>query len=147
MTSTVRWTSGPRAALARLVAFSRLVSKQNGAVFSACHKSTYTPLPDNYNCKVELALTSDGKTVVCYHPTLDFPYSHTKPLPRPDPSRNEAETHDQILKAQLEVEKKQLGTEINIEQLSKIFYTTKHRWYPVGQYHTRRKKVNPPKER
>ena len=33
---------------------------------------------DDYNCKVELALTSDGRTIVCYHPSVDIPYEHTK---------------------------------------------------------------------
>ncbi|KAK7824896.1 hypothetical protein U0070_014102 [Myodes glareolus] len=28
--------------------------------------------------KVELALTSDGRTIVCYHPSVDIPYEHTK---------------------------------------------------------------------
>ncbi|KAF3814573.1 hypothetical protein GH733_017731, partial [Mirounga leonina] len=27
--------------------------------------------------KVELALTSDGRTIVCYHPSVDIPYEHT----------------------------------------------------------------------
>ncbi|KAK1339010.1 hypothetical protein QTO34_019679 [Cnephaeus nilssonii] len=39
----------------------------------------------DYNCKVELALTSDGRTIVCYHPSVDIPYEHTKPIPQPDP--------------------------------------------------------------
>jgi len=34
-----------------------------------------------------------------------------------------------------------------IEQLSKMFFTTKHRWYPRGQYHRRRRKLDPPKDR
>ncbi|XP_069908804.1 large ribosomal subunit protein mL42 isoform X2 [Oryctolagus cuniculus] len=51
---------------------------QNGALYCVCHKSTYSPLPDDYNCKVELALTSDGRTIVCYHPSVDIPYEHTK---------------------------------------------------------------------
>ena len=34
-----------------------------------------------------------------------------------------------------------------IEQLSKMFFTTKHRWYPHGQYHRRRRELNPPKDR
>lgn len=33
---------------------------------------------DDYNCKVELALTSDVRTIVCYRPSVDIPYEHTK---------------------------------------------------------------------
>jgi len=31
--------------------------------------------------KVELAMTSDLKTIVCYHPSLEIPYEHTKVSP------------------------------------------------------------------
>nr|XP_045001442.1 39S ribosomal protein L42, mitochondrial-like [Jaculus jaculus] len=112
-----------------------------------CHKSTYSSLPDDYNCKVELALTSDGRTIVCYHPSVDIPYEHTKPIPRPDPVHNHEETHDQVLKTKLEVKSEPLEQGPMIEQLSKVFFTTKHHWYPRGQYHRRRKKLNPPKDR
>ncbi|NXA36804.1 RM42 protein, partial [Eudromia elegans] len=119
----------------------------DGAVSHPCHKSTYSVLPDDYNCKVELAVTSDLKTIVCYHPSLEIPYECTKPMPRPDPVNNKEETHDQVLKSRLNEEELQNREGPTIEELSKMFYTTKHRWYPVGQYHRRRKNPNPPKER
>ncbi|XP_029810803.1 39S ribosomal protein L42, mitochondrial isoform X1 [Suricata suricatta] len=105
---------------------------QNGALYCVCHKSTYSPLPDDYNCKVELALTSDGRTIVCYHPSVDIPYEHTKPIPRPDPVNNNEETHDQVLKSRLEEKNEHFEQGPMIEQLSKMFFTTKHRWYPRG---------------
>ncbi|GAB5574099.1 39S ribosomal protein L42 [Prionailurus iriomotensis] len=97
--------------------------------------------------KVELALTSDGRTIVCYHPSVDIPYEHTKPIPRPDPVCNNEETHDQVLKTRLEEKNEPLEQGPMIEQLSKMFFTTKHRWYPRGQYHRRRRKLDPPKDR
>ncbi|XP_070784969.1 large ribosomal subunit protein mL42 [Enoplosus armatus] len=99
------------------------------------------------NCDVEIGVTSDGKTIVCYHPTVDIPYEFTQPIERPDPLTNPVETHDQVLKAHLskEVLKDKEGP--TIEELSKMFFTTKHRWYPVGQYHMRRRKKDPPKDR
>lgn len=56
-----------------------------------------------------------------------------QPIERPDPVTNPAETHDQILKTHLskEVLKDKQGP--TIEELSKMFFTTKHRWYPLGQ--------------
>merc|ERR1712168_279177 len=105
----------------------------------ALQKSTLSgPSLEDVNCKVELGLTSDGKTIVCYHPSVDVPYELTQPIERPDPVTNAVETHDQVLKAQLskEVLKKKPGP--TVEELSKMFFTTKHRWYPRGQYHTRR---------
>ncbi|XP_056281089.1 39S ribosomal protein L42, mitochondrial [Pseudoliparis swirei] len=105
------------------------------------------PLPDVPNCNVEIGVTSDGSTIVCYHPTVDVPYELTQPIERPDPLTNSVETHDQILKAHLskEVLKDKKGP--TIEELSKMFFTTKHRWYPVGQYHHRRRKKDPPIDR
>ncbi|XP_031169224.1 39S ribosomal protein L42, mitochondrial [Sander lucioperca] len=111
-------------------------------------KSSVTgPSPDGPNCNVEIGVTSDGKTIVCYHPTVDVPYEFTQPIERPDPLNTPVETHDQILKAHLskEVLKDKKGP--TIEELSKMFFTTKHRWYPVGQYHMRRRKRDPPKDR
>ncbi|XP_068587485.1 large ribosomal subunit protein mL42 [Cebidichthys violaceus] len=105
------------------------------------------PSHDAPNCNVEIGVTSDGRTIVCYHPTVDIPYELTQPIERPDPLNNSVETHDQILKAHLskEVLKDRKGP--TIEELSKMFFTTKHRWYPVGQYHQRRRKKDPPKDR
>ncbi|KAM5252936.1 large ribosomal subunit protein mL42 isoform 1-T1 [Hipposideros larvatus] len=109
-----------------------LFPTQNGAFYCAGHKSIYSPLPDDYNCKVELALTSDGRTIVCYHPSVDIPYEHTKPIPRPDPVHNHEETQDQVLKTRLEEKGEHIEEGPMIEQLSKMFFTTKHRWYPRG---------------
>ncbi|XP_030004483.1 large ribosomal subunit protein mL42 [Sphaeramia orbicularis] len=110
-------------------------------------QKSFRPPLDDPNCPVEIGVTSDAKTVVCYHPTVDIPYELTQPIERPDPLSNAAETHDQVLKAHLskEVLKDKRGP--TIEELSKMFFTTKHRWYPVGQYHMRRRKKDSPKDR
>nr|XP_003405662.2 39S ribosomal protein L42, mitochondrial [Loxodonta africana]XP_023415435.1 39S ribosomal protein L42, mitochondrial [Loxodonta africana] len=134
-------------AVSNTTVLKHLFPIQNGVLYFVCHRSTYSSLPDDYNCKVELALTSDGRTIVCYHPSVDIPYEHTKPIPRPDPVYNSDETHDQVLKTRLEVKDEPLEQGPMIEQLSKMFFTTKHRWYPHGQYHRRRVKLNPPKDR
>ncbi|XP_069765243.1 large ribosomal subunit protein mL42 isoform X2 [Narcine bancroftii] len=120
---------------------------RGGGWVCVCQKSTYTALPNDYNCKVELALTSDGRTIVCYHPSVDIPYEHTKLISRPSPVKNKEETHDQVLKARLEKEVLRDKQGPTIEELSKMFHTTKHRWYPFGQYHRRRIKPNAPRDR
>lgn len=56
-----------------------------------------------------------------------------QPIERPDPLTNSVETHDQILKAHLSKEVLRDKKGPTIEELSKMFFTTKHRWYPVGQ--------------
>ncbi|NXG17066.1 RM42 protein, partial [Grallaria varia] len=131
----------------RSLAACKQAPLHNGAVYHACHKSTYSVLPEDYNCKVELAVTSDLKTIVCYHPSLEIPYEHTKPIPRPDPVNNKEENLDQVLKSRLNEKELKNKSDPTIEELSKMFYTTKHRWYPVGQYHRRRRNPNPPKDR
>ena len=56
-----------------------------------------------------------------------------QPVERPDPITNPVETHDQVLKARLSKEVLNDKKGPTIEELSKMFFTTKHRWYPVGQ--------------
>ncbi|XP_047246101.1 39S ribosomal protein L42, mitochondrial [Girardinichthys multiradiatus] len=100
-----------------------------------------------HNCDAEIGVTSDGKTIVCYHPAVAVPYELTQPIERPDPLTNPAETHDQVLKAHLSKELLKDKGEPTIEELSKMFFTTKHRFYPKGQYHRRRINKKPPKDR
>uniref|UniRef100_A0A3B4B745 Large ribosomal subunit protein mL42 n=1 Tax=Periophthalmus magnuspinnatus TaxID=409849 RepID=A0A3B4B745_9GOBI len=95
------------------------------------------------NSNVQIGVTTNGKTVVCYHPTADIPYELTQPIERPDPVSDVPDTHDQVLKAHLSKEVLKENKGPSIEELSKMFFTTKHRWYPVGQYHMRRKKKGP----
>ncbi|KAM9327652.1 large ribosomal subunit protein mL42 [Pholidichthys leucotaenia] len=102
---------------------------------------------DGSNCDVEIGVTSDGKTIVCYHPSVDIPYELTQPIERPDPLTSTVETHDQVLKAHLSKEALKDKKGPTIEELSKMFFTTKHRFYPIGQFRRRRIKENPPKDR
>ncbi|XP_037376627.1 39S ribosomal protein L42, mitochondrial-like [Talpa occidentalis] len=118
--AAVKWAISNRTIL------KHLFSIQNRALYCFHHKSTYSSLPDDYNCKVELALTSDNRTIVCYHPCVDIPYEHTKPIPRPGPVHNNEETHDQVLKSRLEEKGEHCEQGPMIEQLSKTFFTTKH---------------------
>ncbi|XP_014321661.1 39S ribosomal protein L42, mitochondrial-like [Myotis lucifugus] len=122
--SAVKWAISNRTILEHLFPI------QNGALYCVCHKSSYSPLLDDYNCKVELALTSGGRTIVCYHPSVDILYEHTKPIPQPDPVYNYEETQDQIQKTRLEEKDEHFEQGLTIEQLSKMFFTTKHHWYP-----------------
>ncbi|XP_035294980.1 28S ribosomal protein L42, mitochondrial-like [Cricetulus griseus] len=72
MATAVKWVTTNR------IIWKPLFPVQIGALSSVCRKSTYSSLPDDYNCKVELTLTSDGSTTVCYHLSVDIPYKHTK---------------------------------------------------------------------
>uniref|UniRef100_A0AAY5F195 Large ribosomal subunit protein mL42 n=1 Tax=Electrophorus electricus TaxID=8005 RepID=A0AAY5F195_ELEEL len=96
---------------------------------AATHQVSRCVKPSN----VDLGLTRDGKTVVCFHPEPNISYEMTQPIPKVDPITASAETHDVVLKSRLSgaVLKEERGP--TIEELSKMFYTTKHRWYPVGE--------------
>lgn len=143
--------SGHISRLANL--FNRVNTSRNitrfraGTFLSSHNKSTVSGSPVNDNSNVEIAVTSDGNTIVCYHPTEDVPYELTQPVVRTDAVSGHAETHEQVLKDRLGKEVLNHKQAPTIEELSKMFYTTKHRWYPVGQYHTRRRNPNPPKDR
>lgn len=56
-----------------------------------------------------------------------------QPIEWPDPLTSPVESHDQVLKAHLSKEVLTEKEGPTIEELSKMFFTTKHRWYPVGQ--------------
>ena len=81
------------------------------------------------------------------HLSVGIPYEHTKPIPRPGPLHNYEETLDQVLKTRLEEKDEHFEQEPMTEQLSKMFFTTKHHWCPHGGYHRQHKKLNPPKDR
>uniref|UniRef100_A0A8C8UQT2 Large ribosomal subunit protein mL42 n=1 Tax=Peromyscus maniculatus bairdii TaxID=230844 RepID=A0A8C8UQT2_PERMB len=72
MAAAVKWGTSNR------TIWKHFFPVQNGALSGVCHCSTYSSLLEDYNCKVELALTSDGRTIVCYHPSVDIPCEHTK---------------------------------------------------------------------
>ncbi|KAL4658467.1 39S ribosomal protein L42, mitochondrial [Arapaima gigas] len=134
--------------ITKVLSFARQMHSPGGNFVCVRQQSTDPRPPlDSLSCKVEIGLTSDGKTVVCYHPSVEFPYELSQPIPRPDPLMNPAETHDQVLKDHLSKMVLQNREGPTIEELSRMFFTTKHRWYPHGQYHRRRKKINPPKDR
>ncbi|KAB0375074.1 hypothetical protein FD755_013566 [Muntiacus reevesi] len=89
----------------------------------------------------------NGTLYLCYHRSMDIPYEHTKPMCQPDPVHNNEETHDPVLKTKLEEKREHFKQGPMIEQLSKMFFTTKHHWYPHGQNHRCCRKSNPPKDR
>ena len=99
----------------------------NRTLSRTCHKSTYSSLPDAYNCKVKLTLTSDDRTSVCCLPTEVIPYKHIQHIPQPDLLHNNEEIYKQVLNSKLKEESKHLEPRLMMEQPGKVFFTTKHR--------------------
>ncbi|XP_054435465.1 39S ribosomal protein L42, mitochondrial-like [Pteronotus mesoamericanus] len=116
---------------------------QNGALYCICHKSMYFSLPDDCNCK---ALTSEGRMIVCCHPSVSIPYEHTKSSPQPDPVHKHEETQDQVLKTRLEGKNERFEQVPIMEQISKMLFSAKHCWYPREQYQRCPRKLNSPKD-
>ncbi|XP_070558356.1 large ribosomal subunit protein mL42-like [Ptychodera flava] len=97
------------------------------------------------NTKPEVVVSKSGNTIVCYHPSEPFPYEHSRPIARPDPTKPE-QTHEDVLRRSFvkNLQKERQGPD-EIE-LAKMFHTTKHRWFPKNQKLKWQKK-NPPRDR
>lgn len=74
-----------------------------------------------------VVLSDDGSYFICWHPEKPYPYQCTKPLPE------EKEAEKYVLKnmgtANSLYEKKKHPNTL-AEELAKLTFTTKHRWFP-----------------
>ncbi len=78
--------------------------------------------------KDEIAMTDDGRVIVCWHPEKVFPYECSKPLPaeKPEsPSLFKLENKEEVYK----IFKNKNEVEIR-DELQRLTYTTMHRWFP-----------------
>ncbi|ESO99719.1 hypothetical protein LOTGIDRAFT_173557 [Lottia gigantea] len=90
-------------------------------------------------------LSPDKSAILCWHPEQEFPYEHTRPVPRNPIELAQGET---VLKIQYVrdaqmINKRPEGP--NDVELANILYETKHRFFPKPGKKYR--KVNPPKDR
>lgn len=90
----------------------------DGALYCVFHKSVSFFTSNDCNYKVELAVTSGGRTRAGHHPSMDFPYEHMKLVPRLAPVRRGGENGDLLLKKQVR------GCKNHDRQLG--FLTTEH---------------------
>lgn len=79
--------------------------------------------------KEEMTITDDGGVIVCWHPEKPFPYEFSKPLPLEE--KPESRT---VLKLDNKEEMYKIfrnkKEEFIREELMKITFTNKHRWFP-----------------
>ncbi|KZC09344.1 PREDICTED: 39S ribosomal protein L42, mitochondrial [Dufourea novaeangliae] len=76
-----------------------------------------------------LVVPLNKEMIVCWHPEQEFPYEHSLPLP---------EEKEISSKSVLCIGKKEIADvfyrnkkrQAVIDELAKMTYTTKHRWYP-----------------
>ncbi|XP_046629819.1 39S ribosomal protein L42, mitochondrial [Neodiprion virginianus] len=86
-----------------------------------CPKLNYSTMPS------EAVVIADDGTIVCWHPEQHFPYQYTKPLPAEKIEENSVLSNR--AKEAMDVFRKK-HPEVVREELTKITFTTKHRWYP-----------------
>lgn len=79
-------------------------------------------------------------------PSVDIPHKHTNSIPQLGLVCNNEETYDRVLNTRLEEKNEHFEQEPMTEQLSRMFLTTKHCWYPREQYHSCPRNLDPPKD-
>lgn len=84
---------------------------------------------------------NNGRTVVCWHPEKEFPYECSRPLPE-----NQIKPHPHLSIDPQVVQIFHQRTENSvIQNLMKVTYTDKYKWYPVSRIQ-RAKKTRPDRE-
>lgn len=77
----------------------------------------------------KVALTNDGRTFVAWHPKPEFPYESSRPIPQVElRDRSSVIKESTIGTAMTAFNTKH--PEIARQELSRITFTTKHRWFP-----------------
>jgi len=84
-------------------------------------------LMSNKSDEAKITITNDGQTVVCLHPTEDFPYEHTRPIPESNEVLKEEES---VLKIQHRIGGQNIfkGSGPDLEETQMLTFTPKHVW-------------------
>ncbi|XP_023301602.2 39S ribosomal protein L42, mitochondrial [Lucilia cuprina] len=76
-----------------------------------------------------VAVSTNGKTIVAWHPEPDFPYECTKPLPVASETQSASLIKDEAIGSAMSAFKEK-RPEVAREELMRLTHTTKHRWFP-----------------
>lgn len=77
-----------------------------------------------------VAVTSDGRTIVAWHPNKPFPYEFSKPIPTSFDDINCGSLIKETALTSAQKAFKDQRPEIARQELMNLTYTTKHRWFP-----------------
>lgn len=91
--------------------------------------STKPTATGNWGLVDKIALTNDGKTFVAWHPKPEFPYELSRPIPVVEQRDKSAVIKESAINTAMEAFSKK-HPEIARQELSKITFTTKHKWFP-----------------
>lgn len=73
--------------------------------------------------------TDDKSTFVAWHPDVEFPYALSKPLPEVSEQSSSAVIEESAMKTAQRAFKT-AHPEVAREELQRLTFTTKNRWYP-----------------
>lgn len=88
--------------------------------YKQCFTRKYSQLPP------ELVVFYDDKLTLCWHPEKPFPYECSRPIP---PKVSPPETPLKIGEKEIEVLYRKKDKLQIVEELAKLTYTCKHRWF------------------
>lgn len=126
-----------------MAAAMRLSPKTIFASLAKCQLRAYSASPKTAlggrSVVEKVVTTSDNSTFVAYHPSRDFPYEMSRPLPPPAIPTSMLIKEESIKASTAAFNKKH--PDLVVQELSRITFTTKHRWFPRAR--DRRAKKTP----
>lgn len=93
------------------------------------NKSTKLNAIGNQSLVAGVTTTGDKSTFVAWHPDVEFPYEFSKPIPK----KAEISSSAVIEESAMRVAQRAFKTahpEVARQELQRLTFTTKHKWYP-----------------
>lgn len=109
------------------LALSRLFCRNTGLNHIKSYSSKTAT--GHWSLVEKIALTDDRKTFVAWHPQQEFPYEFTRPIPVYEQRDQSAIIKESALNTATNAFVKK-HPEIARQELQRITFTTKHRWFP-----------------
>lgn len=104
------------------------LTARNSLQFSR-HYSAGKTAKGNWGLVECVALTNDGSTFVAWHPKPEFPYEMSRPIPHVEQRDRSAVIKESAITTAMQAFNTK-HPEIVRQELSKITFTTRHRWFP-----------------
>lgn len=109
------------------LALSRLFCRNSGLHLTKSYSSNTAT--GHWSLVDKIALTDDRKTFVAWHPQQEFPYELTRPIPEYEERNRSAVIKENAINTAMTAFSTK-HPEIARQELQRITFTTKHRWFP-----------------
>lgn len=109
------------------LSLTKLFSRNNGLRLIKSYSSKTAT--GHWSLVEKIALTDDAKTFVAWHPQKEFPYEFTRPIPVIEERNRSTVIKEEALSTAMSAFKSK-KPEIAREELQRLTFTTKHRWFP-----------------